>query len=83
VSQEGSSTTWEYPENKHIGESVPKILGSVYQYLKDGLNSLQAMLKIILTRRFRGTVACWKLQRNEKLNMYVCPFPECLSKSLL
>lgn len=36
VSQEGSSTTWEYPETKHIGGSVHENLGTVYQYLQDG-----------------------------------------------
>lgn len=39
MSQEGSSTTWEYPESKHIGGSVHKNQDMVYQYLKDGLNS--------------------------------------------
>lgn len=77
VSQEGSSTTWEYPETKHIGGSVHENLGTVYQYLQDGLRSLQAVLKIILARRFRGTVACWKLRSGEKLNTYACPFSEC------
>lgn len=63
--------------------SVHKKLDTVYQYLEDGLNSLQTMLKFILARRLRESVVCRKLQRSEKLNTYVCPFPECLSKCLL